>query len=96
MFLVNVHYVLPLEEVDEALSDHIAFLEENYNKGVFVVSGRKVPRTGGIIVARNVDRRELDAILEEDPFKQRGIAVYEVTEFVASMAAADVAVLKEG
>jgi uncharacterized protein YciI len=95
MFLINVQYVKPLEEVDEALAGHVAFLKENYAKGVFVVSGRKVPRTGGIILARNVSRTELDAILEKDPFKQRGIASYKVTEFVASMAAPDLAGLSE-
>ncbi len=96
MFLINVQYIAPLADVDAALADHVAFLQENYAKGVFVVSGRKIPRTGGIIIARNVTRDALDAILDRDPFKQRGIATYEVTEFVASMAAADVAVLKEG
>ncbi len=96
MFLINVQYVAPLAEVDAALADHVAFLQENYAKGVFVVSGRKIPRTGGIIIARNVTRDALDAILDRDPFKQRGIATYDVTEFVASMAAADVVVLKEG
>lgn len=96
MFLIDVQYVLPLDEVDEALADHVAFLKENYAKGIFVASGRKVPRTGGIILARNVSRPELEAVIAEDPFKQRGIATYEVTEFVASMTAADLAVLKEG
>ena len=96
MFLINVQYVVPLAEVDEALADHVAFLQENYAKGIFVISGRKIPRSGGIILARNVSREELADILATDPFKQRGIATYEVTEFVAAIAAADVAGLKEG
>ena len=96
MFLIDVRYVVPLEEVDEALADHVAFLKENYARGVFVVSGRKMPRTGGIILARNVSRAELDDILGKDPFRQRGLATYQVTEFVASMAAPDVATLRKG
>ena len=96
MFLIDVQYVMSLEEVDEALADHVAFLNENYARGIFVVSGRKIPRTGGIILARGLSRAELDALLAQDPFQQRGIAVYQVTEFVASMAAPDVAALKEG
>jgi len=96
MFLIDVRYVVPLEEVDAALEGHVAFLKENYAKGIFVLSGRKIPRTGGVILARNVSREELDAVIAADPFKQRGLATYEITEFVAGMTAADVAVLREG
>ena len=60
MFLIDVRYVAPLEDVDKALEGHVAFLKENYAKGIFVLSGRKIPRTGGVILARNVSREELD------------------------------------
>ena len=96
MFLIDVQYVMPLAEVDKALADHVSFLKENYERGIFVASGRKVPRTGGIILARKVSREELDAVIALDPFYQRGIASYQVTEFVASMAAPEVAILREG
>jgi uncharacterized protein YciI len=96
MFLIDVRYRVPLERVDQALADHVAFLQENYARGIFVLSGRKVPRSGGIILARNVGRVELDAILATDPFAQQGLATYEVTEFVASMTAPGLAALQEG
>ena len=96
MFLIDVHYEVPLAEVDAALADHVAFLREQYEKGIFLVSGRKVPRTGGIILARGIDRAGLDAILELDPFKERGLARYTVTEFVASMTAPELVALQEG
>lgn len=95
MFVIDVQYVMPLAEVDKALADHVAFLEKYYDRGVFVASGRKVPRTGGIILARNASRQELELIITEDPFNQRGISTYGITEFTASMAASDVAALRE-
>jgi uncharacterized protein YciI len=95
VFVINLQYVAPLEEVDKSLTEHVAFLNANYDKGIFVASGRKVPRTGGIILAKNVTREELDGILDQDPFKARNLATYEVTEFVASMTSPELAVLQE-
>jgi uncharacterized protein YciI len=96
MFVVNVTYVMPLEQVDDHLAVHVEFLKKYYEKGIFVASGRKVPRVGGVILARSVSREELNHVLDQDPFKQAGVAEYEVTEFVASMAADGLSSLKEG
>jgi len=95
MFVVNLHYTAPLEEVDKALAEHVAFLIAHYEKGIFIASGRKVPRTGGVILARNASREELQAILDQDPFKARNLATYEITEFVASMTSPELAAVRE-
>lgn len=84
MYIVSVNYVKPLDEVDRHLSGHVQFLDEYYAKGVFIASGRKVPRSGGIIMAKGIGRGELEDILAQDPFKVNGVAVYDITEFVAS------------
>lgn len=81
MFIVSVTYQQPLEVVDQHLPDHLAFLDRYFAAGTFIASGRKVPRTGGIILATGVTREQLDAILLEDPFNQHKVARYEVTEF---------------
>lgn len=96
MLLIDLDYEVPLEQVDTALDAHVAFLREQYAQGRFLLSGRKVPRSGGIILARGISRQELDAILDRDPFRQQGLARYTVTEFVASMTAPELAQLKEG
>lgn len=81
MFIVSVTYQQPLEVVDHHLPAHLAFLDCYFSQGTFIASGRKVPRTGGIILATGVTRDQLDAILLEDPFNQHGVASYEVIEF---------------
>ncbi len=96
MFLIDLQYVVPLERVDAALEGHVAFLRRQYERGLFLISGRKVPRTGGVIIARGITRAELDAILDDDPFRQQGLARYTVTEFVAGMTAAELAMFREG
>ena len=87
MFIVELTYVRPIEAVEENLEAHVAYLKEFYAKGVFIASGRKVPRTGGIILARCPSERELRDVLARDPFSRNGVAEYAVTEFVPSMAA---------
>lgn len=85
MFIVSVNYIKPLEQIDSLLEEHIEFLKGQYEKKMFVASGRKIPRTGGIILAKTKDREELDTILQQDPFYKNGAAEYEITEFVPSM-----------
>ncbi|QNA88530.1 YciI family protein [Massilia sp. Dwa41.01b] len=85
MFIVSLSYTAPLEEVDAHLAAHRDFLAAHYANGTFLMSGRKVPRDGGIIVANAPSRAALDAVLGEDPFARAGVARYEVTEFVPTM-----------
>ncbi len=87
MYIVNITYKVPLEKVDQHLESHIAFLNRQYELGTFLASGRKVPRTGGIILAKGEDRYALLKVLEMDPFKSNGLADYEVIEFVPSKTA---------
>lgn len=87
MFIVSLTYIKPLEEVDRRLEAHVAYLQQEYAAGSFVASGRKVPRTGGVILSSLKSRRALEAVLAKDPFAQAGIAEYEIIEFVASMVA---------
>jgi uncharacterized protein YciI len=87
LFIVTLTYTVPLESVDEVLPAHVGWLEEQYAAGALLASGRRVPRTGGVLLARAEDRAALDALLATDPFHKAGVADYEVLEFTASMTA---------
>jgi uncharacterized protein YciI len=83
MYIVNLNYLKPVSEVDTHVVAHRAFLDEYYARGVFIASGPRNPRDGGVIIASShASRAELDDILAKDPFSQHGIASYQVTEFV--------------
>lgn len=82
MFIANLTYIRPLEEVDALIPAHIAFLDEHYASGTFIASGRKVPRTGGVILIAGSERRAVIDILDKDPFKKAGVAEYELLEFI--------------
>lgn len=84
MFIISLHYIVPLEQLDAHMSDHVKFLNTYYKQNVFLTSGRKVPRTGGIIVARAESKEALEQIMVEDPFCKHSLAEVTVTEFLNS------------
>ena len=87
MFVLLLSYIRPLEEVDALMREHVAWLDEHYDAGRFVVSGRQVPRTGGVILARGDDRNEIERVAACDPFVSGGVATCEVIQFRASQTA---------
>ncbi|ATB70468.1 hypothetical protein SJPD1_2372 [Sulfurospirillum diekertiae] len=85
MFIIALTYQKSLEEVDAHLSAHVAFLKANYAKGIFLASGRKNPRNGGIILALAASKAEIEAVIAYDPFYIHSVATYEITEFTPTM-----------
>lgn len=82
MFIVSITYTSPIEEVDRFIPEHVEFLDRQYNKGYFQLSGRKKPRTGGVILASVENREKLNQILAQDPFQKENLASYEITEIM--------------
>ena len=90
MFIIELSYKAPLQQVDAQMKPHMAFLNKHYASGHFLVSGRKIPRDGGIILAVGKSREEIEAIAAQDPFCQKGVADFRVIEFRVSQRAEDV------
>ena len=84
MFIIDLHYIVPLEQLDSHMTEHVKYLQKYYTQNVFVASGRKVPRTGGVILALAPSREVLDEIIKEDPFYLHKLAEFSVTEFLTS------------
>ncbi|HTQ05498.1 MAG TPA: YciI family protein [Polyangiaceae bacterium] len=89
MFVIELVYKAALEEIDAHMKAHVAFLNKYYEAGNFLVSGRKIPRDGGIILARGT-RDEIERIIQEDPFHRHGLADFRIIEFRASQRAKDI------
>jgi uncharacterized protein YciI len=90
MFVIELTYKAPLTEIDAHMAAHVMFLKKYYASGNFLVSGRKIPRDGGIILAVGKSRRQIEAIAEEDPFHAHGLADFRIIEFRASQRADDI------
>lgn len=90
MFVIELIYKAPLAEIDAQMKPHVAFLKKQYAAGHFLVSGRKIPRDGGIILAVGTSREQIEKIVNEDPFIARGLAEARIIEFRASQRAENI------
>ncbi|GGO37011.1 hypothetical protein GCM10012286_09870 [Streptomyces lasiicapitis] len=84
---MELTYTAPVERVDALLADHVAWLDAQYAAGVFLASGRKNPRDGGVIIAVGESRAAIEELAASDPFTVGGVCEYRITEFLATKTA---------
>ena len=80
-FIVEIIYLKPLEQVSSMTPDHRVYLQTGYARGMLLLSGPQVPRTGGILVARAESIEEIQAFCDQDPYALAGAAKHRVIEF---------------
>jgi uncharacterized protein YciI len=94
MFILSLTYVKPTEEADRFMASHMDWVNAGYERGMFLASGRKNPRTGGVVLARG-DRAEIEAYVAADPFAIEGVAVYDITEMAVTRTASGLEGLRD-
>lgn len=80
-FVVIIKYIVPLNEVEEILPKHRAFLQDGYDAGLILMSGPQNPRTGGIVICRAENIEAIKAVFSIDPYKLNNAAEYSFIEF---------------
>ncbi|KAA3436179.1 YciI family protein [Rufibacter hautae] len=88
MFLIELTYKAPFSEIEPFLPVHMAFVEKGFASGLFLASGRKVPRDGGLIFCKADSKTQIEEFMQEDPFVYQDLVELRVVEFVASRAEA--------
>ncbi len=96
MFIISLTYTADLAQIEAQLEAHRQFLDRHYQRGTFLFSGRKEPRSGGIIIARAPSRAAIEALIKEDPFHRHGLADYAITEFIPTKTAPNLSAYAEG
>jgi uncharacterized protein YciI len=87
MYLVDMNFTHLEKITPELTHQHKAYLEKEYNANKLMFGGRKVPRTGGILISQHSNEEELKRVLDSDPFVKSGAVSYSITEFIPVMAA---------
>ncbi|ECL7346493.1 YciI family protein [Salmonella enterica subsp. enterica serovar Winslow] len=85
VYVVVLTYIKPLDDVDSHIPAHVEWLKQGYSDGVFLASGRRIPRTGGVILARCDSIEALEERLAQDPFQKLKIARAEIIPFEATL-----------
>jgi uncharacterized protein YciI len=87
LHLLIVEYTASPEDVEPHIGGHVGYLERHHGTGTFLASGQTVPPGhGGAIIARGMDRDEIERITAEDPFVQAGVATYTIVTIDAARA----------
>lgn len=85
MFILLLHYdVEALEKLDALIPEHYEYVDRHIEDGTFLLTGRRVPRTGGVILANAADRATVERLTAEDPLLRSGAVRYEIIEFVTT------------
>jgi uncharacterized protein YciI len=77
VYLMISKYLAPPDAVDAARPDHLSYLDALEKAGYVVSAGRQDPPTGGVILFDVDTVDEARALIADDPYVQRGLAVYE-------------------
>ncbi|MFG2332975.1 YciI family protein [Streptomyces sp. NPDC048604] len=91
MFVLELTYTADVAQADALMDAHVEWLDAQYAAGVFIASGRKNPRDGGVILAVGDDRARIEEIAAADPFSTGGVCAYRITEFIATKTAPELA-----
>lgn len=94
MLILSVTYTQPIEAVERHAATHMDWVKQGYERGYFLASGRKVPRVGGVILARG-DRAIIEEFLQQDPFVLHDVGRYEITDVAFTRAEAGLDALVE-
>jgi uncharacterized protein YciI len=90
LYLILLRYRTSLDDVDRHIDAHRHFLHEQYAAGRFLLSGAQEPRVGGAILARGGSLEDITQLLEQDPFRQAGIADYEIIAWTPTLRHPDI------
>ena len=82
MFVINLHYKVGLDIVNQYVVEHRDWLDTLYAQNKLLCSGPKDPRDGGIILALTDDLVEVKTLMLHDPFFINGVAEYTFTKFL--------------
>ena len=74
MYILDFHNPRAIEEIDQSIDAHRAFLLKYSAQNGFLFAGAKVPRTVGIIVVSEIEPAQLDSIVAEAPFVRNHVS----------------------
>jgi uncharacterized protein YciI len=83
MLIAVLKYTKPLNEVDALLPKHREYLQILLNQHRLLISGKLQPRTGGVIIAKNITRAAFEKILKADLFAK--VSEYQIIEFLPTL-----------
>jgi uncharacterized protein YciI len=86
MYIVLLRFSGAKAKAVEFMEGHKAWIKRGFDDGVFVMTGTLQPNQGGLVVAANTSRTDLDKRVSADPFVVEGVVKAEILEVTPSRA----------
>ena len=83
MFIVLLKFSDNKSSAKEYMDGHNAWIKKNFDDGIFLLVGSIEPGQGGSIIAHNISLKELEQIVNADPFVSENIVTAEIIEVSA-------------
>lgn len=80
MFIVLLRFSDYKPQASQFLEGHNAWIKRGFDSGTFLLAGTLQPNTGGTLLAHNIDRKSLEALVQEDPFVAERVVSAEIHE----------------
>lgn len=84
MFIVVLKFGENKEKAPEFMEGHKAWLAKGFEDGVFVLAGSLIPGLGGSVIVQGVSAKEVEALVNEDPFVIEKVVTSEIMEIAPS------------
>lgn len=82
LWVIQSRYLKSGDDLAAVTPRHREWLDQHYRSGLFLVSGRKVDGTGGVLLAQAESQEQLEAVFRDDPFVLEGCSEYNYTAFM--------------
>ena len=80
MFIVFLKFSEKRTQAARFMEGHNAWIKRGFDSGLFLLAGSLQPNAGGTILVHTIARKDLEALVQEDPFVAMGIVSAEIHE----------------
>jgi uncharacterized protein YciI len=80
MFVVVLRFSVNKADAPNHMEGHKAWISRGFADGVFLMTGSLKPNAGGVVLAHNISRGDLEAWVKEDPFVAEDVVSAEIME----------------
>lgn len=84
MFIVLLRFAGDKSKAGPLMKAHNEWIQRGFDEGVFVLVGSLQPNQGGVVLAHNISRADLQTRLNADPFVAEGVVHAEILELTSS------------
>ncbi|NKJ08936.1 hypothetical protein [Rhizobium sp. SG741] len=80
MFIVFLRFSDNKTQASQFIEGHNVWIKRGFDSGAFLLAGSLQPNAGGTLLAHNIDRESLEALVQEDPFVAERVVSAEIHE----------------